>query len=179
MVKAINLPPLIVAYVVNTEAAGGFVLLSVWLKLPSAKLIAHVAFAGSPDAGFDGVGFHDDATWQATPYVLAENALSSRPAPLTSVFRDCDGTETPRPLPGGYEIQSAVRLWRFRLKLKAADYTSVSDDGTAVVQTGFGKYVASCTIEPAPESCLTPGEFEALASQCELYLDGPAPNLTP
>jgi hypothetical protein len=98
--------------------------------------------------------------------------MGARPAPLAPVFRECDGTEVPQQLPGGYEICSAVRLWRARLTLLPAAFVYTDDDGNEITATGYGRIVASCTLEPAPEVCLSDAEFRELAGQCELWVDG-------
>jgi hypothetical protein len=176
---SISLPPLVVAYVTGGEGGANTSLRSVWLRVPSVKLALHLAFVGTPDDGSPGLGFDAAATWQLTPYVPAADARGVRPAPLGNVFRECSGgTDTPQPLPGGYEIQSSVRLWRARLTLKAGDFSYTDDDGAIVNVTGIGKVVASCTIEPAPEACITDAEFRSLASQCEMWMDGEPAALT-
>lgn len=176
MKPSFSLAPVVVAYV-TAGAASGTVLRSVWLRMPSAKLQAHLTIVGSPDAGSPGVGL-GGSTWQLTPHVLAPDALNTRPAPLNPVFREHDGTLMPQKLPGGYEIKSAVRLWLARLTLEVAAFTYVDDAGVTIETEGFGKIVAGCTIEPAPETCLTDAEFDSLASQCELRVDGTPAELT-
>jgi len=181
MKPTVSLPPVVVGLVVPAGESGATaspLLRSVWLKMPSAKLLAHLAFAGVPDPESPGVGFATSAKWQLTPYVLAAEALSTRPAPLSPVFRECDGTEMPQPLPGGYEICSAVRLWRARLTMLPAAFAYTDDEGNALTADGYGRIVASCTLEPAPEVCLTEAEFRTLAQQCELWVEGGAVELS-
>lgn len=174
MKQSISIAPVVVATVSVTEGSANTAIRSVWLRVPSAKLLAHLTFVGSPNPGVAGVGFAATSKWQLTPHVLAADAMGSRPAPLNNVFRECDGTDVPQPLPGGYEIcGSAVRLWRARLTLKAAPFTYVDDNGATVTEDGAGRIVAGCTIEPAPEVCLSDAEFQALAGQCDLWVDGP------
>lgn len=176
MKQTFSIAPVVVGTVASRGDGGAStaVLRSVWLRIPSAKLLAHLAFAGSPDSDSQGLGFASSSTWQLTPHVLAADAMSTRPAPLAPVFRECDGTEIPQRLPGGYEICSAVRLWRARLTLLPASFSYVDNDGNTITQDGYGRIVASCTIEPAPEVCLSEAEFRTLAQQCELWVDGPA-----
>lgn len=179
MKQSVSIAPVVVATVgaAGEGESANTVLRSVWLRVPSAKLLAHLAIVGSPDAGSAGVGFASTSKWQLTPHVLAADAMGSRPAPLGNVFRECDGTDVPQPLPGGYEIISAVRLWRARLTLKAGAFTYVDDSGATITENGYGRIVAGCTIEPAPEVCLSDSEFQALAGQCDLWVDGPPAEL--
>jgi hypothetical protein len=179
MKQSFSVAPVVVATVASAGEGGtaNTLLRSVWLKIPSAKLLAHLAIVGSPDGDSAGVGFASTSKWQLTPHVLAAEAMGSRPAPLANVFRECDGTDVPQPLPGGYEIHSAVRLWRARLTLKGGTFTYVDDNGATVTEAGYGRIVASCTIEPAPEVCLSDAEFQALAGQCDLWVDGPPAEL--
>lgn len=180
MMKPVSLPPVVVGTVASRgdgSATEDPVRRSVWLSIPSAKLLAHLAFAGSPADGSHGLGFSASAVWQLTPHVTAENAMSSRPAPLAPIFRECDGTEVPQPLPGGYEICSAVRLWRARLTMLPGSFTYVDDDGNTITEDGYGRIIASCTLEPAPEVCLSEAEFRHLVGQCSLWVDGPPAEL--
>ena len=179
MKLSVSLAPLVVANVTASEVAWeGTLLRSVWLKIPSAKLLAHLTIVGSPEPGSPGVGFGPLSKWQLTPHVLAPDALSSRPAPLAPVFRESDGTLRPQQLPGGYEIKSAVRLWCARLTFQPAEFVYVDDNGDEITTDGQGRVVVGCTIEPAPEVCLTEAEFSALVGQCELWMDGPPAELT-
>jgi hypothetical protein len=172
--KPFSIAPVVVAVVseAGEDGVSDPVLRSVWLRMSSAKLLAHLTIVGSPDPGSPGVGFASTSTWQLTPHVQAAEALNSRPAPLHHVFRTADGTEVPQPLPGGYEICSAVRLWRARLTLVPGAFVFVDDEGNTISTDGFGRIVAACTLEPAPEACLTQKEFEELAQLCELWVDG-------
>lgn len=174
MTQTHSLAPQVVATVseAGEDGTSDPVLRSVWLRIPSAKLLAHLTFAGVPNAGSQGVGFAAASKWQLTPHVQAVDLNAARPAPLNPIFRECDGTEVPQLLPGGYEICSAVRLWRARLTLVPGPFVYVNDAGVTITEDGFGRIVASCTLEPAPEACLSDQEFRELAGQCDLWVDG-------
>jgi len=135
---------------------------------PRLRWSITVGFELDPAKNFVPFTVGTGPTWQIRAVRLP--TVGGSPADLNDLFINASGTATARPLPDGYELDSAVKDVRGTLNL-------FDGAGRNLDSGQFGNLVIEALWEPH-DGYVNRSEIAQLLTQCELYVIGVAPQLS-
>lgn len=158
-----------VAQYVNQAGPGTVVTVLFYARNPSPRLRWSISLGWELDPAKNFVPFvvGTGPTWQMRAVRMPYSGGS--PADLDDIFVDSSGVATPRQLPDGYEIDSAVKDVRGTVTLH-------DGSGRDLDSGQFGNLVAEARWEPH-DGFVDRGEIAQLLQQADLYIIGNAPVL--